>query len=110
MSTLGMICRFIIYEYVEIPNVCCTTVIFFFSCLHDKAVHSILGSWQILNVEKRKHETFAFEIENSYFLKAFYPYVQLLRENICTWLTCLHQMSQLRPLFGWRHRDKSFCS
>lgn len=90
MSTLGMMIYYfiivgiVVVQYVEIPNICCTTLIFFFNFLHGKAMHSILGSWQILNVEKTKHETFAFEIENSYFLKAFYPCVQLLRENICT--------------------------
>lgn len=68
-----------IYEHVEILNIHCANVIFFLNFLNDKAVHSVLGSWQILNVKERKDKTFAFEIDSPCFLKAFYPCVQLLK-------------------------------
>lgn len=74
-----MICNVMIYEHVEILNIHRTNAIFFFKFLSDKAMHSILGSWQILNVKGRKDKTFAFEIESPCFLKAFYPCVQLLK-------------------------------
>lgn len=80
MSPLGIMIRSVmIYEHVEIPNIHCTKVIFFFNFLNGKAMHSILGSWQILNVKERKDKTFAFETESPCFLKVFYPCVQLLK-------------------------------
>lgn len=80
MSPPGiMICNVMVYEHAEIPNIHCTNVICFFKFLNDKVMHSILGSGQILNVKERKDKTFAFEIESAWFLKVFYPCVQLLK-------------------------------
>lgn len=62
-------------------------------------MHSVLGSWQILNVKERKDETFVFEIENSCFFESVLPMCAVIKVKYLYLETYLHQMSQLRPLF-----------